>query len=156
MVKINLLTYLTFNLNMLVDKGKGIPLKETKQLCEQRTILRELQERFPFAETNLDLSLLKLQPDAEEELENIFYYMAISLKDSEMCVANNGLCLFLGFENYENKFKRLPMIMADLDRRNQKSGFMQIDLSDPVKVTVQQRNILAPSEAARVKARYKT
>jgi cell division protein FtsQ len=69
---------------------------------------------------------------------------------------NNGLCLFLGFDNFDNKFKRLPMIMADLDRRNQKSDFMQIDLSDPVKVTVQQRNILAPSEAARGKARYKT
>ena len=69
---------------------------------------------------------------------------------------NNGLCLSLGFDNYENKFKRLPMIMADLDKRNQKSEFMQIDLTDPVKVTVQQRNILAPTEAARPKARYKT
>jgi len=97
MVKINLLTYLTFNLNMLVDKGKGMPLKETRQLCEERTILRELQERFPFAETHLDLSLLKLQPDAEEEIENIFYDMAISLKDSEVCVGNNGLCLLIAY-----------------------------------------------------------
>ena len=97
MVKINLLTYLTFNLNMLVDKGKGMPIKETIQLCEQRTILRELQGRFPFAETHLDLSLLKLQPDAEEEIENMFYDMVISLKDSEMCVANNGLCLLIAY-----------------------------------------------------------
>jgi hypothetical protein len=97
MVKITLLTYLTFNLNMLVDKGKGMPIKETRQLCEKRTILRELQGRFPFAETHLDLSLLKLQPDAEEEIENIFYDMAISLKDSEMCVANNGLCLLIAY-----------------------------------------------------------
>ena len=97
MVKINLLTYLTFNLNMLVDKGKGMPIKETRQLCEKRTILRELQERFSFAETHLDLSLLKLQPDAEEEIENIFYDMATSLKDSEMLVGNNGLCLLIAF-----------------------------------------------------------
>lgn len=97
MVKINLLTYLTFNLNMLVDKGKGMPIKETRLLCEQRTILRELQERFPFAETHLDLSLLKLQPDAEEEIENIFYDMTTSLKDSEMLVGNNGLCLLIAF-----------------------------------------------------------
>ena len=97
MVKIKLLTYLTFNLNMLVDKGKCMPLKETRQLCEKRTILRELQERFPFAETHLDLSLLKLQPDAEEEIENIFYVMAISLKESEMCVGNNGLCLLIAY-----------------------------------------------------------
>src|SRR4030067_1854879 len=97
MVRINLLTYLTFNLNTLVDKGKGIPLKETKQLCKQRTILRELQERFPFTETHLDLSLLKLQPDAEEEIENIFYDMATSFKDSEMLVGNNGLCLLIAY-----------------------------------------------------------
>jgi len=97
MVKINLLTYLTFNLNMLVDKGKGIPLKETRQLCKEKTILRELQERFTFAETKLDLSLLKLQPDAEAEIENIFYDMATSLKDNEMCVGNNGLCLLIAY-----------------------------------------------------------
>jgi hypothetical protein len=41
--------------------------------------------------------------------------------------------------------------MADLDRRNQKTAFMQIDLSDPVKVTVQQRNILTPSETVPAK-----
>jgi hypothetical protein len=40
MVKINLLTYLTFELNTLVDKGKGMPLKETRHLCENKTILR--------------------------------------------------------------------------------------------------------------------
>ncbi|MDQ5986284.1 MAG: Cell division protein FtsQ [Syntrophus sp. SKADARSKE-3] len=69
---------------------------------------------------------------------------------------NTGLSLLLGFDNYENKFKQLPVVMADLDRRNQKTGFVQIDLSDPVKVTVQQRNITVPSETAPVKARYKT
>ena len=69
---------------------------------------------------------------------------------------NTGLSLLLGFDNYENKFKQLPVVMADLDRRNQKTGFIQIDLSDPVKVTVQQRNISAPTETAPVKARYKT
>ena len=97
MGKTNLLTYLTFELNMFVDKGRGMSLKETKQLCKQKTILRELQERFPSTETNLDLSILKSQPDAEEEIENIFYDMAISLKDSEMCVANNGLCLLIAY-----------------------------------------------------------
>ena len=115
MVKINLLTYLTFNLNMLVDKGKGMPLKETRQLCEERTILRELQERFPFAETHLDLSLLKLQPDAEEEIENIFYDKAISLKDSEMCVENNGLCLLIAYtqEQIQREARKLEEKISD-------------------------------------------
>jgi hypothetical protein len=115
MVRINLLTYLTFNLNMLVDKGKGMPIKETRQLCEKRTILRELQERFPFAETHLDLSLLKLQPDAEEEIENIFYDMATSLKDSEMLVGDNGLCLLIAFaqEQIQREARKLE---GDLKR----------------------------------------
>ena len=68
-----------------------------------RTILQELQGQFPFAETHLDLSLLKLQPDAEEEIENIFDELAFSLKDSEMCVANNGLCLLIAL--LKNRFK---------------------------------------------------
>jgi len=38
-----------------------------------------------------------LQPDAEEEIENMFYDMVISLKASEMCVANNGLCLLIAY-----------------------------------------------------------
>ena len=97
MVKTNLLTYLTFELNMLVDNGNSMPLKDVKQLCEQRTILRELQERFPFKETNFNLSLLKLQPDDEEEIENIFRDMATSIKDSQMLVANNGLCLLIAY-----------------------------------------------------------
>ena len=97
MVKTNLLTYLTFELNMLVDNGNSMPLKDVKQLCEQRTILRELQERFPFKETNFNLSLLKLQPDDEEEMENIFRDMATSIEDSQMLVANNGLCLLIAY-----------------------------------------------------------
>ena len=115
MVKINLLTYLTFNLNMLVDQGKGMPLTETRQLCKEKTILRELQERFPFAETRLDLSLLKLQPDAEAEIENIFYDMATSIKDSEVCVGNNGICLLIAYaqEQIQREAKKLKEVTSD-------------------------------------------
>jgi hypothetical protein len=38
--------------------------------------------------------------------------------------------------------------MADLDRKNMKAGFLLIDLSDPAKVNVQQRNILGPAGPA--------
>ena len=115
MVKIKLLTYLTFNLNMLVDKGKGMPLTETRQLCKEKTILRELQERFPFAETRLDVSLLKLQPDAEAEIENILYDMATSIKDSEVCVGNNGICLLIAYaqEQIQREAKKLEEITGD-------------------------------------------
>ena len=99
---------------MLVDQGKGMPLTETRQLCKEKTILRELQERFPFAETRLDLSLLKLQPDAEAEIENIFYDMATSIKDSEVCVGNNGVCLLIAYaqEQIQREAKKLEEITS--------------------------------------------
>jgi cell division protein FtsQ len=56
-----------------------------------------------------------------------------------------GLCLQLGFDGYENKLKRLAPVMADLDRKNLKSGFLLIDLSNPEKINVQRRNVLEPA-----------
>jgi cell division protein FtsQ len=61
---------------------------------------------------------------------------------------DTGLCLQLGFDGFESKFQRLPPVMADLDRKNLKVGFLLIDLSDPAKVNVQQRNLLAPTGPA--------
>jgi cell division protein FtsQ len=58
---------------------------------------------------------------------------------------DTGLCLQLGFDGFESKFQRLTPVMADLDRKNLKVGFLLIDLSDPAKVNVQQRNLLTPA-----------
>ena len=58
---------------------------------------------------------------------------------------DTGLCLQLGFDGYEGKFQRLLPVMADLDRKNLKVGFLLIDLSDPAKINVQQRNLLKPA-----------
>lgn len=69
---------------------------------------------------------------------------------------DTGLCLQLGFDNYENKFKRLAPVMADLDRRNLKLGFLLIDLSDPTKVTVQRKNILGPAAPAALNKEFRT
>lgn len=55
-----------------------------------------------------------------------------------------GLCLQLGFDGYEEKINRLSPVMADLDRKNLKRGFLLIDLSEPGKINVQQRSVLAP------------
>jgi hypothetical protein len=97
MVKINLLTYLTRELNTLIDKGMSMPLEEARQLCQQKMVLRDLQQKFPFKETYFDLSILRSQPDSEEEIEEAFYDMAISLKDSEVGVADSGLCLLIAY-----------------------------------------------------------
>ncbi len=60
-----------------------------------------------------------------------------------------GLCLQLGFDGYQSKLKRLTPVMADLDRKNLKMGFLLIDLSDPAKINVQRRNILEPAASKR-------
>ena len=57
---------------------------------------------------------------------------------------DSGLCIRLGFDSYENKLKRLTPIMADLERRNMKLGFLLIDLNDPAKITVQRKNVSGP------------
>jgi cell division protein FtsQ len=61
---------------------------------------------------------------------------------------DTGLCLQLGFDGYVHKLKRLTSVMADMDQKNLRTGFMLIDLSDPTKISVQRRNIL---ETARPK-----
>lgn len=58
-----------------------------------------------------------------------------------------GMCLVLGFSDYESKLNNLPLILADLDRKNMKTAFLRIDLSDPCKVTVQPRKIPVPQKA---------
>lgn len=58
---------------------------------------------------------------------------------------DSGLCIRLGFDSYENKLKRLNTVMADLERRNVKLGFLLIDLNDPAKIAVQKRNVLSPA-----------
>jgi cell division protein FtsQ len=69
---------------------------------------------------------------------------------------DSGLCLQLGFDHYENKLKRLVPVMADLDRKNLKPGFLLIDLSDPTKITVQRRNVLGPTTPAGLKKGLRT
>lgn len=99
MVKINRLTYLTFELNALVDKGFSMPLKEAKQLCEEKKIFEELQRRFSFKETGLDLSLImKSEPKTQEELSDIFADMAIAVPERrKFGVEKNGLCLLIAY-----------------------------------------------------------
>jgi len=69
---------------------------------------------------------------------------------------DSGLCVRLGFDSYENKFKRLSTVMADLERRNMKLGFLLIDLNDPAKITVQKKNVLGPIMPSGSKKGYRT
>jgi len=69
---------------------------------------------------------------------------------------NNGISLQLGFDSYQNKLKCLIPVMTDLTKRNVGGGFLHIDLSDPLKTTVQKRNIAGPTEPTRAEKQYMT
>ncbi|KQC09444.1 MAG: hypothetical protein APR62_02430 [Smithella sp. SDB] len=55
-------------------------------------------------------------------------------------ISDTGLYLKLGKEDFERKLGQLTMIMADLEKRGMKNGYLCIDLSDESKVTVQRKN----------------
>lgn len=132
----------------LVD-GKGEPFKklETEEEsdlpvltgCVRRGILDEAMVKKSLALLN-DLEALKDGPEIGKVSEihgNETFGLSL--------FADTGLCLKLGFDEYENKLKRLNSVMADLDRKNLRTGFLLIDLSNPEKISVQKRNVLEPA-----------
>lgn len=64
---------------------------------------------------------------------------------------DSGLCLKIGFGDYEGKLKRLKPVLADLARRNVNPGFLTIDLNDPDKVTVQKNDLTGGSRGKGVR-----
>jgi cell division protein FtsQ len=69
---------------------------------------------------------------------------------------DSGLCLRLGFGHYDNKIKRFKPVLADLEKRNIDLKYVMIDLTDPVKITVQKRHILAPATPGGPAKGYRT
>ena len=68
----------------------------------------------------------------------------------------SAVCLRLGFDHYDNKIKRLNPVLADLEKRNVNLKYVMIDLTDPTKITVQKRHILAPATPAGTAKGYRT
>ena len=55
-------------------------------------------------------------------------------------ISDTGLYLKLGMGGFESKLKKLTLVLADLEQRGMKNGYLCIDLSDELKVTVQRKN----------------
>jgi cell division protein FtsQ len=55
-------------------------------------------------------------------------------------ISGTGLYLKMGMGGFESKLKKLTLILADLEQRGMKNGYLCIDLSDESKVTVQRKN----------------
>ncbi|MGD0170446.1 MAG: FtsQ-type POTRA domain-containing protein [Smithella sp.] len=69
---------------------------------------------------------------SEVHVDNVF---GLSL------ISSTGLYLKLGTTDFENKLKQLKLVLADLENRGMKNGYLCIDLSDDAKVTVQRKNV---------------
>ena len=124
MVRLNLLTYLTFELNALVDHGFSMPLKETKQLCEEKRIFEELERRFPIEETHLDLSIImKTETKAKEELTEIFADMSLAISErKKLGIEKNGLCLLIAYaqEQIQRENRDLQKTIGELKKSVEK------------------------------------
>jgi cell division protein FtsQ len=68
---------------------------------------------------------------------------------------DNGLCLMLGIDDYRTKLQRLTPVLEDLEQRQLKGGFLDIDLRNPSKVTVSSKSIPAPKGASDPQKEYK-
>jgi cell division protein FtsQ len=55
-------------------------------------------------------------------------------------ISDKGLYLKLGIGDFESKLKKLILVLADLEQRGMKNGYLCIDLSDESKATVQRKN----------------
>jgi cell division protein FtsQ len=55
---------------------------------------------------------------------------------------DSGLCIQLGFGNYEKKLKRLKSVITDLRRKSLNKECICIDLSNPNRVVVKRKNSL--------------
>jgi len=60
----------------------------------------------------------------------------------------SGLCLQLGFGNYDRKLKRIKPVLIDLVRKNLDKAHLVVDLSDFTKVIVKGKSVVNPKSLA--------
>lgn len=56
-------------------------------------------------------------------------------------VFDKGLYLKLGFDGFENKIRKLKLVLTDLENRGMKTGYLHVDLSDESKVTIKRKSV---------------
>jgi cell division protein FtsQ len=69
---------------------------------------------------------------------------------------DNGLCLKLGFDNYEAKLKRLVPVVTALNRNNVQQPFLNIDLRNISKIYVEPRGNQEPVSRKVIKEGLRT
>ena len=67
-----------------------------------------------------------------------------------------GLYLKLGKNDYENKLKQLNVVMADVEKRGMRKGYMFVDICDITKITIQHKNASGRTEPAKKGKQFRT
>ena len=71
-------------------------------------------------------------------------------------ITDNGFCLKLGFDNYENKLHRLLPVVTALNKKNIKQEFFNIDLREVSNIYVERRGVHEPAERTGTKRGFRT
>jgi cell division protein FtsQ len=71
-------------------------------------------------------------------------------------LTDTGLYLKLGKDNYESKLKQLNVVMADLEKRGMRKGYILVDICDITKITVSHKNISGRPESGKKGKQYRT
>ncbi len=71
-------------------------------------------------------------------------------------LTDTGLYLKLGKDNYENKLKQLNVIMADVEKRGMRKGYIFVDICDVTKITITHKNATGRPEAGKKGKQYRT
>ena len=103
-MKASNVTYLIFNAIPLIEGGHGeeVTVEEIEEHIEAGEIISFLQERFPFEEDGMDLSIFLEAESGKEKMEELTKHLQEVLPAYEgrerrkMAVTKNGLCFLVG------------------------------------------------------------
>ncbi len=71
-------------------------------------------------------------------------------------LTDNGLYLKLGKDNYEKKLNQLSLVMADMEKRGLRKGYIFVDICDITKITIQYKNVSERPEQGKKGKEYRT
>jgi cell division protein FtsQ len=71
-------------------------------------------------------------------------------------LTDTGLRLKLGIGDYDNKLRQLNVVMADLEKRGLRKGYICADVCDVTKITIQRKNAAGRAEPGKKGKQYRT
>lgn len=116
----------------------GMEKEKSKLLLSSLNLLKTISTsgRYPY-----------LGAISEVSLDDVF---GLSL------LTDTGLYLKLGTGDYENKLKQLNIVMADVEKRGMRNGYIFVDICDITKITIQHKNASGRTEPAKKGKEYRT